>query len=91
MSPEEINEIYVFMKELGKKCGEIIKEAFHQPKTVDTKDGPVDLVTQTDQKVEKIIIESVRNNYPGHKFIGEESTAAGEKLNFSDDPTLEKF
>ena len=91
MSPDQIDEVFEFMKDTARKCGEVIKSAFDQPKTVETKDGPVDLVTQTDKKVEKIIIESVKNNYPGHLFIGEESSAAGEKISFTDAPTWVNF
>ncbi|XP_031734023.1 inositol monophosphatase 1-like isoform X2 [Anarrhichthys ocellatus] len=52
-----------------------------------TKSSSVDLVTQTDQKVEQLIIQSVKYKYPTHSFIGEESVAAGEPCVLTDRPT----
>lgn len=45
------------------------------------------VVTETDQAVEKYIIEQVKAKYPDHKFIGEESYAGGEVVDLTDDPT----
>uniref|UniRef100_A0A673APZ8 Inositol-1-monophosphatase n=1 Tax=Sphaeramia orbicularis TaxID=375764 RepID=A0A673APZ8_9TELE len=52
-----------------------------------TKSSTVDLVTQTDQRVEHLIIQSVKKKFPTHRFIGEESVAAGEACVLTDDPT----
>ncbi|XP_039649913.1 inositol monophosphatase 1 isoform X2 [Perca fluviatilis] len=52
-----------------------------------TKSCSVDLVTQTDQKVETLIIQSVKEKFPTHRFIGEESVAAGEACVLTDSPT----
>ncbi|KAG7273898.1 hypothetical protein CRUP_025959 [Coryphaenoides rupestris] len=41
----------------------------------------------TDQKVEKLIIQSVTEKFPTHRFIGEESVAAGEACVLTDSPT----
>ncbi|XP_077666212.1 inositol monophosphatase 1 isoform X2 [Eretmochelys imbricata] len=51
------------------------------------KSSPADLVTVTDQKVEKMIISSIKEKYPSHSFIGEESVAAGEGSTLTDNPT----
>ncbi|KAE8290461.1 Inositol monophosphatase 1 [Larimichthys crocea] len=56
-------------------------------KEVKLKSSPADLVTETDQRVEKILISAIRNKYPEHRFIGEESVAAGECLELTDCPT----
>jgi myo-inositol-1(or 4)-monophosphatase len=45
------------------------------------------LVTETDQGVEKFVAEKIRSAYPKHEFIGEESYAAGEKHALGDAPT----
>ena len=43
---ENIDEIYEFMKELAKSCGDIVKVAFNNSeKTIQAKDSNVDLVT----------------------------------------------
>uniref|UniRef100_A0A3Q3X8A2 Inositol-1-monophosphatase n=1 Tax=Mola mola TaxID=94237 RepID=A0A3Q3X8A2_MOLML len=62
-------------------------EALLDDRKVMTKSSSVDLVTQTDQKVEQLIIQSVKEKFPTHRFIGEESVAAGEPCILTDDPT----
>jgi len=84
---ENLDEIFEFMQQLARKCGAIVAEAFHKPKQVETKESPVDLVTETDKLVEKIIIDAVTEKYKGHRFIGEESSAEGQEIVFSKDPT----
>ena len=48
---------------------QIIKKAFHQKKSVLIKSCDVDLVTETDQAVEKMLIERIKENFPDHKYI----------------------
>ena len=38
-----------------------------------------DLVTETDQEVEKMLISGLRERFPSTLFIGEESVAGGDK------------
>lgn len=92
---------------------QIVLAAFDQQKNVKLKSSPADLVTETDQQVEKTLISAIRNKYPRHRFccrntqsgcdrtagrklagvslisrfIGEESVAAGERLQLTDCPT----
>lgn len=54
---------------------------------VDTKSCDVDLVTETDQKIEKLLISGLSSEFPDHKFIGEESVADGGNCTLTDDPT----
>ncbi|XP_069321603.1 inositol monophosphatase 1-like [Eulemur rufifrons] len=72
---------------LARKAGEVVREALKNEMNVMLKSSPVDLVTATDQKVEKMLISSIREKYPSHSFIGEESVAAGEKCVLTDNPT----
>ena len=63
------------------KAGPLIRTAFQQSeqpgRKVMIKDNKTtDLVTETDQQVERELIGALREKYPDHKFIGEESTAA---------------
>ena len=44
MEPVEIAELFVFMKQTAFICGDMIKDAFHKPKNVDTKTTAADLV-----------------------------------------------
>lgn len=74
---------------IARKAGEVVREAVRDERrnAVTTKSSMVDLVTQTDQKVEQLIIQSVKEKFPAHKFIGEESVAAGEPCVLGDSPT----
>uniref|UniRef100_A0A8C9Y722 Inositol-1-monophosphatase n=1 Tax=Sander lucioperca TaxID=283035 RepID=A0A8C9Y722_SANLU len=65
----------------------MIREALQKDITVMHKSSPVDLVTETDQKVEQLIISSIKEKYPTHSFIGEESVAAGAPSVLTDNPT----
>ena len=47
----------------------------------------MDLVTKTDQLIESKIKAAVNQKYPDHKIIGEESTAAGDKVVLTNDIT----
>ncbi|XP_063318690.1 inositol monophosphatase 1-like [Pelmatolapia mariae] len=72
---------------VARKAGEVVCEALRGDRAVMTKSSVVDLVTHTDQKVEQLIIQSVKEKFPTHRFIGEESVAAGEPCVLSDSPT----
>lgn len=73
--------------ELVRNGGKIINERIFSKKTVNTKSDRIDLVTETDQEVEKMLISSLQAQFPGHKFIGEESTAEGLPCELTDAPT----
>ncbi|XP_060941121.1 inositol monophosphatase 1 [Limanda limanda] len=72
---------------IARKSGELVREALRDDRKVMTKSSSIDLVTKTDQKVEHLIIQSVREKFPTHRFIGEESVAAGETCDLTDSPT----
>lgn len=76
-----------FCVEVTKQAGQMIRVALQKDITVMEKSSPVDLVTETDQKVEQLIISSIREKYPTHSFIGEESVAAGAPSVLTDNPT----
>ncbi|XP_065747553.1 inositol monophosphatase 1-like isoform X2 [Phocoena phocoena] len=72
---------------LARQAGEMAREALKNEMNIMIKSSPVDLVTATDQKVEKMLISSIKEKYPSHSFTGEESVAAGEKSILTDSPT----
>ncbi|XP_052036831.1 uncharacterized protein LOC127683533 isoform X8 [Apodemus sylvaticus] len=72
---------------LARQAGEMIREALKTEMNVMIKSSPADLVTVTDQKVEKMLMSSIKEKYPYHGFIGEESVAAGEKTVLTEQPT----
>ena len=57
-------EEYDFSLELVKKCGEVIKRAFNVEKKISEKSSANDLVTETDQLVEKMLIEGLKEKFP---------------------------
>uniref|UniRef100_A0AC34QRQ5 Inositol-1-monophosphatase n=1 Tax=Panagrolaimus sp. JU765 TaxID=591449 RepID=A0AC34QRQ5_9BILA len=74
--------------EIVKNAGQLVRSAFeHAAVVVHTKTLSTDLVTETDQAVEKLLIDGLSKAFPDHKFIGEESAAAGHKYTLTDAPT----
>ena len=57
---------------LARKAGEILRAGFGAEKRVYLK-GEIDLVTDIDQKSEKLLIEEIQDRYPGHSIVAEES------------------
>uniref|UniRef100_A0A2K5CPJ9 Lithium-sensitive myo-inositol monophosphatase A1 n=1 Tax=Aotus nancymaae TaxID=37293 RepID=A0A2K5CPJ9_AOTNA len=68
---------------LARQDGEMVRDALKTEMNVLLKSSLVDLVTATDQKVEKMFLSSIKEKY----FIGEESVAAREKSVLTDNPT----
>uniref|UniRef100_A0A0N5AN81 Inositol-1-monophosphatase n=1 Tax=Syphacia muris TaxID=451379 RepID=A0A0N5AN81_9BILA len=70
------------------KAGQVVRSAFEKPNIrVEEKSSHTDLVTETDRAVEKLLIEGLSEAFPDHKFIGEESVAGGQKIEYTDAPT----
>nr|XP_027085778.1 inositol monophosphatase 3-like isoform X1 [Coffea arabica] len=70
----------------AKKAGELIRNGFYQTKHVEHK-SQVDLVTETDKACEDLIFNHLKQHFPSHKFIGEETTAACGVTELTDEPT----
>lgn len=87
VSERELSEWYETGIQLAKECGHMIKDCFYKDKKVTQKSSFADLVTETDQAVEKFFTKEIHKKYPGHKVIGEETVAGGCKINYTDDPT----
>ncbi|KAG5561194.1 hypothetical protein RHGRI_004274 [Rhododendron griersonianum] len=51
------------------------------------KAGEVDLVTETDKACEDLIFNHLKQYFPSHQFIGEETTAACGVTELTDEPT----
>ncbi|KAL1956997.1 hypothetical protein VTO42DRAFT_6486 [Malbranchea cinnamomea] len=98
ISAQELDEIYQFAVDLGKRAGKILLDAVEKriegaggSPTVDSveKDNAVDIVTQADEDVEQFIRREIQQKYPSHKFIGEETYAKGQSREYliDDQPT----
>ncbi|KXZ45857.1 hypothetical protein GPECTOR_50g651 [Gonium pectorale] len=71
----------------AKAAGEVIRQAFKQPKKVQEKLNHADLVTATDKAAEDLIFSRIRRSFPDHRFIGEESSAEAGQGELTDAPT----
>ncbi|MEB3283776.1 MAG: inositol monophosphatase family protein [Candidatus Sericytochromatia bacterium] len=64
-----------FAIETARAAGKLLREGLNQPRTIRFK-GAIDLVTEMDIAAEKIILEAIRANFPGHAILSEEAGAA---------------
>ncbi|KAF9379355.1 hypothetical protein CPB97_009021, partial [Podila verticillata] len=82
-----------FAISLAQLAGPIILEGFNSRFTPERsallvkKGNTADLVTEWDQKVEKIVRAEIASKMKGHCFIGEETVAAGEECGLTNAPT----
>lgn len=60
----------------ARMAGELLMKQFGACQRVDHK-GEIDLVTETDWRSEKAIVEALRAAYPGHSILTEEGTEQG--------------
>ncbi|RWS31655.1 inositol monophosphatase 1-like protein [Leptotrombidium deliense] len=86
MDAETLLSVEKFAIDLAKHAGQIMKDASSRKDlVVEEKIDHTDLVTEADKAIEAFVFSKVREKYPHHKLIGEESTTG--KVEFSDDPT----
>jgi myo-inositol-1(or 4)-monophosphatase len=79
ISREELDELYVFAVGLGKRAGQMLKDAAQlrmddgsRTKAQDEheqKMNAVDLVTETDEDIEAFIKTEITKKYPAHKSV----------------------
>eukprot|EP00918_Siedleckia_nematoides_P011950 GHVU01026268.1.p1 GENE.GHVU01026268.1~~GHVU01026268.1.p1 ORF type:complete len:229 (+),score=34.11 GHVU01026268.1:75-761(+) len=70
-----------YVKEIAFYAGEMIaKNIENRGKSVNTKKGKSDLVTETDVAVEAYLKKKISTKYPDHGFLCEESAAKGQRL-----------
>ncbi|XP_076181797.1 uncharacterized protein LOC143153981 [Ptiloglossa arizonensis] len=87
-SEQDIQNYFEVAKELTLKAGEIFKCGFEGEKTVETKTFEWDLVTNYDIKIEEMLTRSLKEKFPDHEFIGEETAAeTKEKPILTNKPT----
>ncbi|XP_969076.3 inositol monophosphatase 1 [Tribolium castaneum] len=82
-----VNTFYEAALKYTKSAGELVLEKISLSKNVALKSSEIDLVTETDQQVEKLLIQNLSKDFPDHKFIGEESVAGGSQCTLTDSPT----
>ena len=85
-----LHEILGVAKEGVLLAGKEIRTAMLTAQTADiaaTKSNAVDLVTETDQKCEDLVMNLLKSKYPQHEIIGEEACGADGKYVLTDKPT----
>ncbi|KAF2107858.1 hypothetical protein BDV96DRAFT_288515 [Lophiotrema nucula] len=80
MADLNLQEIHDFMISIARKAGETITAAHPTAGATGNKKNSVDLVTETDQAVEKLVSTSLREKYPDFAFMGEETYKPGDRL-----------
>jgi len=63
------------------KAGAILKEGFGTSFEIASKEGKNNLVTEYDKKSESLIIDHIKNIFPDHVYLAEESGKTGIKQN----------
>uniref|UniRef100_A0A915JPU2 Polymerase nucleotidyl transferase domain-containing protein n=1 Tax=Romanomermis culicivorax TaxID=13658 RepID=A0A915JPU2_ROMCU len=61
---------YEVALKLVREAGEVVKDAFNRPSRIETltKSSDIDLVTESDQKVEKLLFDGLRKFFKDHKL-----------------------
>jgi len=67
--PNDEDCFYEAALNLVKEAGQIVRDAFNAPKRseISTKSSDIDLVTESDQKVEKLLFDGLKKRFPTHK------------------------
>ncbi|KAK4325568.1 hypothetical protein Pmani_003855 [Petrolisthes manimaculis] len=87
MTTQPKQEWFTVALNLVKEAGKVVRAAINKKKNIEIKSSAVDLVTESDKAVEKMLITGLSETFPDHKFIGEESVAGGEKCVLTSEPT----
>ncbi len=64
-------------------AGEIQREKFRKALTVSIKKADNSVVTEVDTACEKVIFETIRQTFPGHNLLGEESGFVDNRSDFT--------
>ncbi|KAF2768719.1 inositol monophosphatase [Teratosphaeria nubilosa] len=86
MSAVNLQEVHDFLIQIAYKAGDMITSAKPAPAGSGIKKNSADLVTETDQAVEKMVSTALRDKFPDFDFIGEETYNPGDRL--TDHPTF---
>ncbi|QIW95176.1 hypothetical protein AMS68_000694 [Peltaster fructicola] len=86
MANVDLQEVHDFLITIAHEAGDMINNARPKAVGLGTKKNSADLVTETDQAVEKMVSTKLRERYPDFEFMGEETYKPGDTL--SDKPTF---
>lgn len=75
MTPAQPEALARLAGSLAREAGTLIRERYDAPRSIDTKSVSVDLVTDTDQAAERLILDRLRAAHPEHAILSEETGA----------------
>lgn len=81
MTAKKLRELSVLCRELAADAAAILKNGFKRTGKIRYK-GRIDPVTEFDLKAEKMIIGRIRQQFPDHDILAEESGAADRKSEY---------
>jgi myo-inositol-1(or 4)-monophosphatase len=64
-------------------AGQIQREKFRKSLTVSIKESASSILTEVDLACEKVIFDTIRNSFPGHNLLGEESGLINNHSNYT--------
>jgi myo-inositol-1(or 4)-monophosphatase len=76
--PDIMSDFTSFALSLAHTAGQRLLDFYEQELTIVSKSTAFDLVTQADQESEKLVIGRIRDTYPDHAILAEESGASAE-------------
>ena len=76
LSEDELSRAAQVAESAAREAGEVISAAFGVAAVAKFKASSADLVTETDEKAEALVMRALRSAFPEHDFVGEEETAA---------------
>ncbi|KAF8640735.1 hypothetical protein AX17_000386 [Amanita inopinata Kibby_2008] len=94
LTPTDLQSILEFSIKLAHEAGALILQGSEAITSADTqsdvgeKKNSVDLVTEYDVKVEELVRNKIKAEYPDFGFVGEESYSAGVRPPLTDIPTF---
>ena len=68
-NPQKFLEVAL---EAVEKAGPIFRASFGHPPVVYTKGGSIDVVTDADREIEKLLVTEIKKHFPDHDIVGEE-------------------
>lgn len=84
---EIINGYFDAALALVQSAGELVKGYSAGCDRYELKSCDIDMVTEIDKKVEEMLVGGLTEQFPSHRFIGEEAVSAGTKCELTDEPT----
>lgn len=82
-----LDKCFEVINKLVDEAGKLIAKRNETRQEFLEKANDIDLVTETDQEVEKLLMDGIKAQFPKHSFIGEEESAAGHPNPLTDNPT----